>query len=435
MFCLKNNRFFLSFISLLFIQSCASLKSTVLRHDIEKEIRKSPVFSSHATGFCLYDPTGVQYLARYNDDHYFVPASNTKILTTLACLSVQNDSLYTFKYHQSADSLFIQPLGDPSFLHPAFEDQTSLSFLIGKKVFFQMPPTRLAPFGSGWAWDDYPYSFQPELSWFPIYGNTVRIIKDSSLQITPLFFENFIDLKLGMKPGDQAYRERDHNVFRIWMQTDSSRFERVIPFVTSQELALQLLSDTLNTPVTEAPFTLDLKKKSPGIPLKPVLAEMMKESDNFLAEQLLIHAAAISDFEHVDEFRKSLVDQWTSFLPGEIRWVDGSGLSRYNLISPHSLVAVLDEIYQQKDIEFIKEVFPAGGVSGTLKNWYISENGAPYVYAKTGTLRHVHNLSGFLITKSGRVLIFSLMNNNFARPVKEVKKEMEQLLKTIHLSY
>jgi D-alanyl-D-alanine carboxypeptidase/D-alanyl-D-alanine-endopeptidase (penicillin-binding protein 4) len=81
-------------------------------------------------------------------------------------------------------------------------------------------------------------------------------------------------------------------------------------------------------------------------------------------------------------------------------------------------------------------LFPAGGESGTIKNWYAALDGEdPYVYAKTGTLSNNHCLSGFLITKSGRKLLFSFMNNHYVTSSSIVKAEMEKVLRHIRSRY
>ena len=113
-------------------------------------------------------------------------------------------------------------------------------------------------------------------------------------------------------------------------------------------------------------------------------------------------------------------------------WVDGSGLSRYNLISPISQVRLLKKSIDEFGWDRIQALLPSGG-EGTLKGLYESET--PYVFAKTGTLSNNHNLTGMLITKSGKKLLFSFMNNHFRRPAAEIRLQMYQVLKTIHEAY
>jgi len=76
-------------------------------------------------------------------------------------------------------------------------------------------------------------------------------------------------------------------------------------------------------------------------------------------------------------------------------------------------------------------MLPAGGQSGTLKNAY-PKNDKPFVFAKTGTFSNNYNQSGYVVTKKGRVLSFSLMNNNFITPLAAVKQEMAAMMIYIH---
>jgi D-alanyl-D-alanine carboxypeptidase/D-alanyl-D-alanine-endopeptidase (penicillin-binding protein 4) len=135
----------------------------------------------------------------------------------------------------------------------------------------------------------------------------------------------------------------------------------------------------------------------------------------------------------VDVHKAQLLKDWSSFLTSQPQWYDGSGLSRYNLITPKSLVEILNQIYQRLSFEEIKSVFPIGGESGTIRNYYKSET--PYIIAKTGTLKNNHCLSGYLMTNSGKTLIFSFMNNHYIGSSDQAKVAMEQLLIKIRDHY
>jgi len=163
---------------------------------------------------------------------------------------------------------------------------------------------------------------------------------------------------------------------------------------------------------------------------------MMYVSDNFLAEQiLLMSAAAVSDSLDSKKAIDHILERFLPGIPQKPRWVDGSGLSRYNLFTPESIVYVLNRLYHEQPKERLFRIFAAGGQSGTLKGFYKGKNGIPYLYAKSGTLSNNHNLSGYLITSSGNVLIFSYMNNHYMHHTGEVKKRMETLLRHIRDHY
>lgn len=97
------------------------------------------------------------------------------------------------------------------------------------------------------------------------------------------------------------------------------------------------------------------------------------------------------------------------------------------------MVFLLDKMFNEIPKEKLLNYFPVGGQSGTLKKWYKADK--PYVYAKSGTLSNNYNLSGYLIAKSGKMLIFSSMNNHFKIPLSKIKKEVEQTLFKIYNKY
>ena len=130
-------------------------------------------------------------------------------------------------------------------------------------------------------------------------------------------------------------------------------------------------------------------------------------------------------------------EHYLADLPDKPQWADGSGLSRYNMFTPRSIVHLLKKIDEEfENDEQMFKLFPAGGESGTIRSWYAHRDGGePYVYAKTGTLMNNHCLSGFIVTNSGRKLIFSFMNNHYVTTPSEVKKEMEKVLWHIYSNY
>ncbi|MFY0605314.1 MAG: D-alanyl-D-alanine carboxypeptidase [Cyclobacteriaceae bacterium] len=414
------------------LNACQSIKSIATSRDINSQLKKSEIFSQQFTGLVLYDPIEKRYLKDFNGDKHFTPASNTKILTMAASLSVLGDSIPTFRVLDTPDTLFVEPFGDPTFLHPDFPNQPVFDQLKGKhvQVILNKP---IQPFGAGWAWDDYPYDFQGERSQFPIYGNMLRItLKDTLKGASPNFFSEFISVNDDSDNNTFIARDVQLNIFQINNPRDTTTVIKDIPFKYSDELLEALLKDTLQNEVSigyqKELTSFEILRNTNTI---SAIALMMLRSDNFLAEQLLITSANLKGYDHIGAYRRDLIRQWG--LPESTQWVDGSGLSRYNLISPRSLVSVLDKIYEQYDWSLITTVFPTGGVSGTIKNWYPGE--PPYIFAKTGTLSNNHSLSGFILTRSGKTLIFSFMNNNYTRPVSEVKKEMQVVLELIRDGY
>jgi D-alanyl-D-alanine carboxypeptidase/D-alanyl-D-alanine-endopeptidase (penicillin-binding protein 4) len=99
------------------------------------------------------------------------------------------------------------------------------------------------------------------------------------------------------------------------------------------------------------------------------------------------------------------------------------------------MIEVLSRIMAMKGIDFMTKVLPAGGLSGTLQNNFRGKNGFPYLYAKSGSMRNVLCLSGLMYTRSGRVLLFSWMNNQFGGDSAEVKAAMEKFFSFLYEHY
>ena len=99
-----------------------------------------------------------------------------------------------------------------------------------------------------------------------------------------------------------------------------------------------------------------------------------------------------------------------------------------------SFVQILSKLYSEVPQERLFDVFPAGGESGTLKKYYHGK-AAPYMYAKSGTFSNNYSLSGYLITNSGEVLIFSFMNNHYRKSSTEIKKQMQIVFEYLRDNY
>jgi D-alanyl-D-alanine carboxypeptidase/D-alanyl-D-alanine-endopeptidase (penicillin-binding protein 4) len=170
-----------------------------------------------------------------------------------------------------------------------------------------------------------------------------------------------------------------------------------------------------------------------GVPADSLYKVMMQQSDNFIAEQLLlICSGIISDTLKpeiaINYAKKNLLNEFKD----EPIWVDGSGLSRYNLFTPQSIVQLWEMIYKQVPQQRLFSLLATSG-KGTMRTAYKAD--IPYIYGKTGTLSNNHNLSGYLITKKGKILIFAFMNNNYVTPTSNIRKNMEDVLINIRKHY
>ena len=406
---------------------------------IQREISKSSVFAQNHTGFYLVNPESGKVLVDLNGAKYFTPASNTKIFTFFTSLNILGDSVPALSYAQSGDSLIIWGTGDPSLLNPEFEQGNVYSFLRAfDSVYFS--PTNFHDdfFGAGWAWDDYMYSFQPEKSPFPMYGNMVHFSgkKDSALVVNPGYFSALLqDVPAETEEENYFTRDPHTNTISYHLGTDEP-IEEAVPFRATNEVLEQLLSDTLARNVQVRALEKANYEVTTlfSIPSDSLYKQLMQVSDNFVAEQLmLMNAGILSDSLDVSIAIRYSQDSLLEDSPDPLIWVDGSGLSRYNLFTPRSIVYVWQKISEMVAEDRLYALLPSGGVSGTLEDWYQSD--PPYIYGKTGTLSNNHCLSGFIKTKSGKTLVFSFMNNNYRYGSSTIKQEMERILKHVYEKY
>lgn len=389
----------------------------------------------------LYDPSDEKEIYSYNAHRYFTPASNTKILTFYTSLVILGDSIPALKFSVVGDSVIFQGTGDPSFLYnQVWNSDKVYSFLRDApgNLYFSPGNFQTTQFGPGWAWDDYNYYYSAERSPFPVYGNRFTLFKpsgDGSLRAEEPYFKRFVYLadSLPQSPWLQRdFHSMETNYYPA-ATPDSVGWE--IPFRTDPLLVAAILSDTLKRPVR-------ITSSSPGqnaqmlysLPADSLYRVMLQNSDNFIAEQLLtLCAGVLSDTLNPDIAIRYMEKNYLNDLSDPPQWVDGSGLSRYNLITPASIVGLWEKIYHRVPAGRLFHLLAAGGAAGTIKSYYKDDK--PYIYGKTGTLSNNHALSGYLITRSGHILIFSFMNSNYVAPLHEVRENMEEVLKFIRENY
>lgn len=433
-------RTFLLTLSLFLIVTNAQ-SQRLSKRKIDKIFQKSELLKKHFVGFSLYDESKDKLVYEWNADQNFIPASNTKILTLYTSLEMLGDSIPALKYKINKDSLIFWGTGDPTLGYANFKSQKVINFLKNaKQKLYFIPNNYQEPFyGYGWNYDDYQEYFQVEKTAFPVSGNTVVITTNDKgeLAFSPPSLSTFFSNKENHTLKEFVIqRNLWSNEFSIPSNLKPpSKYYQEIPLKTSTALTLSLLKDKINreiTPInTNCPedFQIIYSEKTDD-----VLRQMMLTSDNFLAEQLLLLCSAtLGNKLSTDVVIAHSKTKFLSDIAPKIQWVDGSGLSRFNLVSPNSYINVLQKIKSKiNNEERLQSLFPAGGLTGTLKRAYPLQDGKAFVWAKTGTLTNNYNQSGYLITKKGKKIIFSFMNNNFLPDASEIRKEMVKIITEIH---
>lgn len=413
--------------------------SPVSRKTLTKQLEKAEVKFQDHIGFMLYDPEKKKTMVEYNASKYFTPASNTKIFTLFACLNILGDSVPALQYVNRNDSLFFRGTGDPSFLNRnVFDNSRTFSFLssAGKGLYYYPFNFFTTHFGAGWSWEDYPYAYSAERSAFPVYGNVFEISVEHQgrLVIVPPLFGEIVAIGDSLDES-KMMRAIESNRTSYNPGRQMREMKWTIPFRSDSTLLIKLLEDTLKRSVTAINFfPKENIQTLYSVPCDSLYRVMMQESDNFIAEQLLLVCAGVlGDSLKPESVIKHASKNFLADLPDKPVWVDGSGLSRYNLFTPRSMVRLWEKIYEFLPEERLFEILAIGGKPGTIRNYFRSET--PYIFGKTGTLSNVHSLSGYIVTKKGKKLIFSFMNTNFTKPVREVRTMMEEIITAIHENY
>jgi D-alanyl-D-alanine carboxypeptidase/D-alanyl-D-alanine-endopeptidase (penicillin-binding protein 4) len=402
----------------------------------QKNLLADPALKGAHVGVAVYNASKEKWVDRHLSDLYYTPASNTKILSTYLGMRFLGDSIPGWKMAENKDSIFLLPLGDPSFLHPDFAYQPIADLIrqTKKQVVLCFPdkPDAFAMYGKGWSWDDYPEDYQPERNRLNIYGNVLTVSKSKNgVNIQPSVFTKN---QVAPKEYTQWSRAKLENQFFATGRIIKDTLQQ-IPFITDTTYALAkaLLEDTLH-PALPIAIQKGWHQNNgyivKTVPTDSVLKIMMHRSDNFFAEQVFLMASeqvlgTINEDALIDTILKSEFN----FFPQPTQWADGSGLSRFNLNTPENYVALLKKMENDFSITRIKNIFVKGGKT-SLSSFYKNIPGE--LYAKTGTLGNQVALSGYIITDKGTHLLFSVLVANHISPSSTpVRKAVEAYLTSI----
>lgn len=163
-------------------------------------------------------------------------------------------------------------------------------------------------------------------------------------------------------------------------------------------------------------------------PLRLIIDKMLKNSDDLIADALARKIGAIyfmqqGNWKNATAAMLSILQDKVGINPDNMTLVDGSGISRYNLVTPSQVAQVLNYSYHNFAIspEFISSL-PIAGVDGTLHKHHYTNHPGIYAInpdivgklrAKTGTMTGVVGLAGYLQTKQGHMISIVILVNNF----------------------
>lgn len=433
-------------------QDTAEEQLAVHINNLLTELEQEPESRGMSVGIAVYNLTTKQYLYAYQKDKLFVPASNLKLFVTLAALE-QLGPDYRFRTEMYATGnltpsgvlqgdLVIKGYGDPSFspddlaalvekLREVGVKRITGGILVDESYFDDV---RLGP---AWMWDDEVYGYSAQLSGLSLNKNTVTLTitpngnigAAPTLTVTPANDYVTIHNKLTIVEGkdvDLTYeRLRGQNTITV-SGTIGAQAEGVEEPLALDDPAL-FVGNVLKHQLVAAGISLDpgvsvekvrLAEGSPlathySQPLAALIVELNKESDNFYAETLLKTLGAERKGEGSFAAGREVVAEVLrdANIVAGYQQVDGSGLSRLNLVAPDHLIQLLAYVQEQGYAQFFESSLPIAGVDGTLENRFRDTPAANKLIAKTGSMSGVNGLSGYVTAANGDKLAFAILMN------------------------
>jgi serine-type D-Ala-D-Ala carboxypeptidase/endopeptidase (penicillin-binding protein 4) len=192
-------------------------------------------------------------------------------------------------------------MADPTTLHQAFGNQARLfDFLasLNKPVVFCKNQFQDQRFGAGWAWDDYPYYYQAEKSYFPLFGNVVEFEYFPKNQ-EYIQYPNVLNVRYSYGENTEITRPELTNHFEVKLpdQHYHADISRTAPLHVTDSFVLSVITHYLpaNSMLSAGCPSVPGKKIWYSLSVDTVYTYMMQRSDNFIAEQLLLAVSGFFD--------------------------------------------------------------------------------------------------------------------------------------------
>jgi D-alanyl-D-alanine carboxypeptidase/D-alanyl-D-alanine-endopeptidase (penicillin-binding protein 4) len=171
-----------------------------------------------------------------------------------------------------------------------------------------------------------------------------------------------------------------------------------------------------------------------SLPLIEDLRVTNKTSQNLHAELALRLAGKLGGLGGSFEGGEAAVKQFllsAGLKEEEFVLLDGSGLSRRDLVTPSAVTRLLIYAAHQPWGAAYEETLPVGGMDGSLSERFLNSPAAGLIHAKTGTLSHVSALSGYGQTLSGKRFVFSIFCNNYNLPAGKVIPAIDAIMRLL----
>jgi D-alanyl-D-alanine carboxypeptidase/D-alanyl-D-alanine-endopeptidase (penicillin-binding protein 4) len=471
--------------ALIFLQSCVSsraLKSTtaitavsILQNKIDVILQDS-ILTQTRTGIKIVSLDNGEILYSRDSQLLFHPASNMKLLTTATALKNLGVD-FRFKTELLTDSssnslgervgnLYLKGYGNPDLSTADLREivqslkEQGLNCISGDLLCDDSYFDELF-LGSGWMWDDVNCWSCASISPLSVNDNCVEVkIKPAaSIGEKPIVSLNpptgYVQLEnqaITVDSLDTLELDR-FKVEREWIHpANIIRVQGGVSILDSLNIfTIDIVDPTLYTGtlfselLAEASIEFSGSVKhgtAPGSAVVltthwseslPIVAyNTNKVSDNLSAE-LLLKTLGAEKIDPPGTAKKgiAMINQYLNEIgldTSNYQLADGSGVSRYNLITPDLLIELLKDMHQDFKIQVeFKSSLPIAAVDGTLKERMENSGAAEKLRAKTGTLSGVSSLSGYTTSVDGENIAFSMIMEHFIVPASKIRRIQDQI--------
>lgn len=433
-------------------------------------------------GIHIEEMQSQQVIYSLNGRKLFMPASNMKIITSAAALSLLKPEfrfttgLYTNGVIHN-DTLFgdvlVKGEGDPTIKSIGTKDTSNNFFSVAIAAFKALNIKHItgalkadvhaveSQWGESWCWDDLWYSYSAKPSALNLNNNcfTLYILPNDSVG-KPAYIktEPYLNYQIDNRliTADSTVRERfdfvrlpGSNVISVWGQIPQKKDTLYIT-CTVEEPALYFLQYFQHVLADSGITVCEYKMDSAGVsdysqyqtiieyqspPLGEIVVTLNKVSHNLFAEQLLRTIGRVVYREGTARSGIKVIRNWLGQIGVDTNLViivDGSGLARTNLLTPVGIVQVLRTMRNGPYWDEFRNSLPVGGVDGTLQNRLRNSNAVGHVAAKTGYIGRVRALSGYVFSSNGKEYLFSILVNHYPMPTSVINALQDSIVTLLY---
>lgn len=443
-----------------------------------------PALNGATVSVMVRDARSGSTLYQHNPRARLIPASNLKLLTTAAAMDVlgpqyrfstQLLSNGTQQGERLAGNLYLRGLGDPTM---QFADYQALAAQLASQGVRQVQGDLVFDdtwfdaerLGVDWAQDDESTYYGAQISALTVSPNTdfdagtllvtakapvalgqpVSVVVSPSTDyvqlsnravsgpgnsygITRQHGTNLLQLTGALAPGKQS-----RQWVSVWEPTQlvANLFEQALAQQGIQVLGRRVIGGV-------SPTTATLLAEHQSAPLQALITPLLKLSNNNMSEALLKamgRKTANAGTAAAGVAAVAAFMQRQGLDPATLSQVDGSGLSRRNLVSAQNLTDLLLVTAKQPWFDAWYNALPIAGnadrmTGGSLRYRLRGTAAENNLHAKTGSMAGVSSLSGYITDAQGRRLVFSMISNNYvsdAAPVRALENRLALALAQWH---